>query len=59
MPVIVMLFEKKSTEMQTNYNELKQELDILKEQYEYISKFGFLDELKSCVRTDEEYAKYK
>ena len=52
MPVVVMLFEKKNTEPETNYNELQQEL-------EYKSKFGFLDELKSSVRTDEEYAKFK
>ncbi len=26
---------------------------------EYKSKFGFLDELKKSVRTDEEYAKFK
>ena len=50
--VIVMLFEKKKIEHETNYNELRQEL-------EYKSKFGFLDELKCSVRTDEEYAKFK
>lgn len=47
-----MLFEKKNTEAESNYNELRQEL-------EYKSKFGFLDELKNSVRTDEEYAKFK
>ncbi len=47
-----MLFEKKKPEIEPNYNELRQEL-------EYKNKFGFLDELKSSVRTDEEYAKFK
>ena len=52
MSVIVMLFEKKQTQPETNYNELRQEL-------EYKSKYSFLDELRSSVRTDEEYAKFK
>jgi len=47
-----MLFENKNIQPNTNYNELRQEL-------EYKNKFGFLDELKSSVRTDEEYAKFK
>lgn len=48
-----MLFEKKQVneQEQSNYEMLKQ--------IEYKSKFGFLDELKSSVRTDEEYAKFK
>ena len=46
-----MLFERKQQENETNYELLKQ--------IEYKSKFGFLDELKSAVRTDEEYAKFK
>ena len=50
MSVIVMLFEKKHEQHETNY-------ETLREQLEYKSKFGFLDELKSSVRTDEEYAK--
>ena len=37
----------------------QEELKSMKEQYEYKSKFGFLDELKANVRTDEEFAKYK
>ena len=46
-----MLFERKQPENETNYELLKQ--------IEYKSKFGFLEELKSSVRTDEEYAKFK
>ena len=46
-----MLFDKEQQENNTNYEAFQQ--------LEYKSKFGFLDELKSCVRTDEEYAKYK
>ena len=45
-----MLFSKEE-EYTPNYEALKE--------LEYKSKFGFLDELKSSVRTDEEYAKYK
>lgn len=51
MPVIVMLFEKKQEQNEINYETMKQ--------LEYKSKFGFLDELKNSVRTDEEYAKFK
>lgn len=29
------------------------------QEYEHKAKFGFLEELQSSVRTDEEYAKYK
>lgn len=47
-----MLFENKQQEKEINY-------EALREQLEYKSKFGFLDELKSSVRTDEEYAKFK
>ena len=47
-----MLFERKEKQVEEpNYELLKQ--------IEYKSKFGFLDELKSSVRTDEEYAKFK
>lgn len=47
-----MLFERKQEEPnEINYEALRA--------LEYKSKFGFLDELKSAVRTDEEYAKYK
>ena len=52
MSVIVMLFEKKHEQHETSY-------ESLREQLEYKNKFGFLDELKSSVRTDEEYAKFK
>lgn len=51
MPVIVMSFWEKEEENEINYEALQQ--------LEYKSKYGFLDELKSAVRTDEEYAKYK
>ena len=46
-----MLFEKKQQEAETNYELLKQ--------IEYKNKFGFLEQLQSSVRTDEEYAKFK
>lgn len=47
-----MLFEREQTQHEEpNYDAL--------EEYEYKKKFGFLDELKSCVRTDEEFAKFK
>jgi len=47
-----MLFERKVEQTEEpNYELLKQ--------IEYKSKFGFLDELKSAVRTDEEFAKFK
>lgn len=46
-----MLFDKKQQENDINYEVLQQ--------IEYKSKFGFLDELKNSVRTDEEYAKFK
>jgi len=47
-----MLFERKKEERnEVSYEAL--------EQIEYKSKFGFLDELKKSVRTDEEYAKFK
>lgn len=52
LAVIVMLFGSKQQEEKTNY-------EALREQLEYKSKFGFLDELRSSVRTDEEYAKFK
>ena len=48
-----MLFQKDNNETNTLANELQ------KEEYEYKNKFGFLDELKCNVRTDEEFAKYK
>ena len=51
MPVIVMFFDKKQEQKEINYEAMQQ--------IEYKSKFGFLDELKSSVRTDEEYAKFK
>ena len=47
-----MIFENKKEE------KTQEELYKL-EQYEYKSKYGFLDELKGAVRTDEEYAKFK
>lgn len=46
-----MLFDKFQ-----NSNEINKEL---LEQIEYKSKFGFLEELRNFVRTDEEYAKFK
>ena len=30
-----------------------------KEQFEYNAKYGFINELKNAVKTDEEYADYK
>lgn len=51
MPVIVMLFDKRQEPNEPNYN--------IMQEIEYKSKFGFLDELKSSVKTDEEYAKFK
>lgn len=47
-----MLFERKQQEQ----NEID---SAALKQLEYKSKFGFLDELKSSVKTDEEYAKFK
>lgn len=41
----------KEEEYVPNYETLKQ--------LDYKSNFGFLDELKNAVKTDEEYAKYK
>ena len=47
-----MLFERKQEEPnEINYQALKE--------LEYKSKFGFLNELKNSVKTDEEYAKFK
>lgn len=46
-----MLFGIKQEQNEINENTLQQ--------LEYKSKFGFLDELKNSVRTDEEYAKFK
>ena len=47
-----MLFEKQNRQSEEPNNELLKQI-------EYKSKFGFLDELKNSVRTDEEYAKFK
>lgn len=47
-----MFFEK-------NSEEIKEDYSFEKEQYEYNKKYGFLNELKSAVKTDEEYARYK
>ena len=46
-----MLFEKEQQE-NTFTAEISNEM-------EYKRKYGFLNELQSAVRTDEEYAKYK
>ena len=46
-----MLFEKEQQENILN-NDQTNEL-------EYKRKYGFLNELQSAVRTDEEYAKFK
>ena len=49
-----MLFEKRQdiqNENITNFEELKK--------YEYKQKYGFLDELRNSVKSDEEYAKFK
>lgn len=46
-----MLFEREERDNLSNIQEV--------EQYEYKKKFGFLDELRSSVRTDEEFAKFK
>ena len=49
-----MLFE------QNELNKVSQETqNIQREQVEYSKKFGFLEQLQSAVRTDEEYAKFK
>lgn len=50
--VILVLFERKQQELN------KIEIEKL-EQIEYKNKFGFIEQLKSSVRTDEEYAKFK
>ena len=47
-----MLFEKKDEQKDNIYS-------FEMEQYEYKKKYGFLDELKNAVKTDEEYAKFK
>ena len=47
-----MLFSKNKEEKVDAYYKAAEDL-------EYKSKFGFLDELKNSVRTDEEYAKFK
>ena len=47
-----MLFEKKDEDKNDVYS-----LEL--QQYEYKKKYGFLDELRNAVRTDEEYAKFK
>lgn len=46
-----MLFEKEQEENTFN-TEINNEI-------EYKRKYGFLNELQSAVRTDEEYAKFK
>ena len=48
-----MLFE------QNEINKINQDENIQREQVEYSKKFGFLEQLQSAVRTDEEYAKFK
>lgn len=48
-----MLFE------QNELNKINQDENIQREQVEYSKKFGFLEQLQSAVRTDEEYAKFK
>lgn len=50
--VMGMLFDK---DIETSDERVKSAI----QEYEYKSKFGFLNELQSAVRTDEEYAKYK
>jgi len=46
-----MFEQRQEEENELSYDALKQ--------LEYKSKFGFLDELRNSVRTDEEYAKFK